>query len=241
MVREMIVFFKGKVINNVSYIFFSNVQDCTLPIMKVLALAERPPTGGTINFGKEKKIDKLTKELEQSILGDIEYLDIFDNSGQTIITFQKSFAYLEFGKPVYRMTFIKSFADTFDTEVKLYAVATELGDIEYGYTRFLREDYSTVTQKKVVSGLLGGISSTVTPEAPEWLINPEQLLNGAFKGFYPLNYFNPKTLNLVKEHIGDVKLVSHSQNDCLFCIDELAQKELKKNRTLKKYLHFTST
>lgn len=236
----MVMFFKKKKVKNISHILFSTIHEDSLPIARILELSDKHAYDFSVNFGKDRKIETLVNELQTISLYEIEDLAIYDSDGNLIVGFQMSFAFLDSAKPIYQLVFVRSFDISFTAEIKLFNIAEDLGFICYGYARLLREDYCPVSEIKIKKGLFTDTLDYIK-ESDQWLINPKQLCNGAFKAFYPLNYFNPKTLNVLKEHIGDIKLTSHPQNDCIFLIDESTQKQLLKNRALKKYLHFTST
>lgn len=236
----MIMFIKPKIKNNVTHLYFSSLTNALKVIEKSTYLSGRNPSTFSLNYKKDRGIECLGRSLIKLREGELEYLDICDDLGEVVVNIGVVFAYLDLKQVIYKLTFVKEFDNSFEKEKVLYSECAALGEIVYGYTRFLRDDFIPTTESKLKKGLFGGVSSQGVKEETKWLIHPKEILSGAIKGFYPLNYWNDITFSIAQQHANNL-FDSEQRKGNVLVIDRQSQQKLSSNPLLKKYTHFSET
>jgi hypothetical protein len=62
--------------------------------------------------------------------------------------------------------------------------------LSYAYARHMNPDLSAISETAIRRTLLGGISSVVHLRERVWLCTEGSVVDGAVRGFYPLNFWN---------------------------------------------------
>jgi hypothetical protein len=234
------MFFKPKIKNNVTHIYFSSLLNVLMVIEKSADLSGRNPSTFSLNYKEDRDIKCLENSLLKLREWELEYLDICDDLGEVIVNIGVAFAYLDLKQVIYKLTFVKEFDNSFEKEKVLYNECSAFGEIVYGYTRFLRDDFIPTTESKLKKGLFGGVSSQGVKEETKWLIHPKEILSGAIKGFYPLNYWNNIAFSVAQQHANNL-FDSQQRKRSVFVMDSQSQRKLSSIPLLKKYTHFSET
>ena len=238
------MFFKTKMTYNLCKAYFVVADESSLDLKYLIGrffkYSEFKATRYALNYGAERDIATLLQLMGELAVGELESLDVYDAENRLFLSVSQLFAYLGLSFSVYEFTTITNFDEKLNSEVKLFNDLCDVESLIYGYSRFIREDYSIVGEQKITKGLFGGLSISVVPEDTLWMVHPKDIDNGAIKGFYPLNYLTSKAFAVMQQNTNNLFTEQHRDGDILM-IDKKSQKEILANSELKKYAYFTST
>lgn len=238
------MFFKNKTKYNVTKVYFLATSKDSIDVRglinQFLHYSEFEVAQFSMNYGEMLDTTSELRQIAKLSLDELESLDIFDARGRSVLAVNKVFSYLGLDFSVFEFTTLTNFDEGLKKEILLFSDLSDTGNVTYGYSRFLRDDYLAVTEDRVKKGLFGGASTSIANEETKWLVQPKDIDNGAIKGFYPLNYLSDKAFSVAQQHVNNL-FDSQQRKGSLLVIDRQSQRKLSSNPLLKKYTHFSET
>lgn len=191
----------------------------------------------SINYAPEKSVERLLSDARSIPLNDLEYFDLVGAEGQLLLTIAKK-KFRDATTPMFELASVRNFNPNFRCEAGIFDHLSGAVRLHYGYARPLREDYLPITEKKMRRSLFGGVSTNVGLPTDDWLFNPARIADGAFKGFYPLNYWRAASLKLMADNVITLPSSIRVATD-LYFLNEVSQETLvDSNPTLAQFMRF---
>lgn len=152
----------------------------------------RVPAKFAINYAADKDISKFRGSANESRF---ENLEITDATGNIVITIGKRFIRPE-RVPIFQCMVIGHLDKRFLLEQDMIARFGNYFNLNYAYSRILRDDYHPSSETIINKGFF---SIEVETEKPGvWLLEPDEMDTGSVKGIYPVNYWRSVTVQKLK-------------------------------------------
>jgi len=163
----------------------------------LLSMQTRLPHTGSVNYGPEQPWPVCGNRLIDMPIGSVECVLVLDSEGELV-------AGLALDLP--RESSARNFLCTVVTSVpiedlrrndpfeKVRAVST----VEYAYARSLPADISPISETRMKRSWLGAVRTAVPPRGSDWICKSADVVDGAIKGLYPVNYWNGQVRNRIE-------------------------------------------
>lgn len=194
------------------------------------------PVEYSVNYGKDRKIALLKSGVKITYC-DLEAFDCSGASGEIVFSLGRAgSAFCDQNDcAVFECFVVSNDPLLSDAGIKILEAAQSQLALQYGYVRSLPASFSPVSEKKIKSGFFGQ-SITVEPVERRWMLDPNELEEGAIKGIYPINYWQTSVRTKL-ETIG-FRLPPPTQMDGIVrCTDEDLKDILKQNPTYQQFIH----
>lgn len=232
------VFFRKRAYFNLVRIYFSSSEKHVANfewIYSLFSFVCFQPDSYSINFGAEKNIRNFLNEGEISN-EDFESLSVVDAFGNNVIllsTAGRSFSN-DKNIHVYECTFALNKASEFSNVIAKFS---DLFNVLYGYSRKLPDDYSQVSETKIKKSFFGSLSLKIQPAEDIWMFDPHEIIQGAIKGIYPINYWSKNTIEHLKKV--DFSIPNFNYSNGIFIVKDEDQPEfIKANKKYRAHIHF---
>ncbi len=206
----------------------------------LLPLAISKPAKYSVNHKKDCSLKNMGISLREIISEELEYFEVVDDRGEQVLVISQPFLRLHTPVPVFECYVVSANDKEFRREIAAIKEIAKICELHYGYARQLREDYLATNEKKIESGIFGGVKIRSGKIEEDWYINPGEICDGAFKRIYPVNYWPPKVLKKILS--ADLPLMEKIKNDGdIFVFDQASRDEWEKNHKIKAFLSFDAT
>lgn len=232
------VFFGKRAYLNLVRIYFSSSEKHVANfdwINNLFSFIYAQPDSYSVNFGGEKNIRKFLNEGEISN-ENFESLSVVDALGNNVISLSiagRSFVNDE-NIQIYECIFALNKASEFSNVI---AIFSDRFNLLYGYCRKLPDDYSQVSETKIKKSLFGSLSVKIQLAEDIWMFDPHEIVQGAIKGIYPINYWSKNTIEYLKKV--DLSIPDFNWSNGIFIVKDEDQLEfIKANKKYRAHIHF---
>lgn len=153
------------------------------------------PINFSLNYASDRSISSLDKFTHNMTYGDLEAFDCSDENGS--IVFSLGRAGSAFGSEstltLFECFVVSPEATSFEREILVMQKFAQLFSLYYGYIRRLPADFSPASEVRIKTGFFSK-SVQVQRIQDSWILDPKTLIEGAIKGFYPINFWRENVL-----------------------------------------------
>lgn len=234
------MFFKRKPLQYITKLFVTVNPDEQFDFEWIAArlfpFCREAPTEYSINYRRNRPIKKLGTTNREYLFKDIESV-FFWAAGGSVLTIGIGGA--PFGTDNARRIFhfdVEHHAEQrLSTSELLINTLAEKLSLQYAYARSLPGNFSTFGETRIRHSLFG-MSFKVEQASKTWLLPPQEILDGAIKGIYPVNYWREGVFDRLRR--AGIWLPDRITGNGIVVINAVEGAEIaKRNTSHKQFIH----